>query len=130
MSRRRLLSDEQVRAVVADAKRGIPHARIARHFGVRPDVVTYIMSGRGYTDITGMKRRTYTPEPGQEPCSPDSPCARCRLDTTRDVNVTTAQALQADVRCVACDSAMTRPVEVVLKAGGLVRCEQCDGRRK
>lgn len=129
MGRPRALSPEQALAVVAEARRGVPQIQIAQHFAVLPQLVSRIVTGQGYADVTGIKRSCGT-GPGQEPCCADSRCQRCRTQTAREENAAAVRALPADVRCVACHSAICRTVGVVLNARFLVRCAKCDGRKK
>ncbi len=51
---RRLLSDDQVRALVERRRSGARAVVVAREFGVRESTVSEIMSGKLYSELTGI----------------------------------------------------------------------------
>ncbi|MFJ4653804.1 hypothetical protein ACIP5Y_21265 [Nocardia sp. NPDC088792] len=102
--------------------RGVEYKRVATYFGVSKDVVSKIMRGVTYSDVTGIGETTRTRRGG---CCTDSDCQKCRLNRAGEANVAGARAAMADVRCVACCSVICKPIGTVLAARGLLRCKKC-----
>ncbi|WP_327139367.1 hypothetical protein [Nocardia sp. NBC_01327] len=117
MSRARTLTDAQALTVVAECRRGISQVRMAHVFGVSRQLVGSIMSGRRYSDVTGIS-----------PCCTNRGCEQCRpgrRGTTRDRNIAVVRASMAYIGCVACGNALSRPIGAVLATRGLHRCIRC-----
>lgn len=118
--RPRALSPEQAREVVAEAKRGVRTAQLARRFHVSSMVILAVVSGRGYNDVTGVK-----------PYDHDrATCAECRTRDVQAQNVDLVRALLAEVECHECHCPTSKSVGAVLSSRGRVRCTNCDRRRK
>ena len=114
MGRRRRLSDEQAREILARYRSGIPRTRIAREFAVGRELVDRVITGRGYTDAT---RIIQLPSP-----SPEGIIATRNLANIRQV--------RGPVECVDCQRRLRRTVASVEKSAGITRCQDCEGRRK
>lgn len=112
MGRPRALTDEAAHEVVRRAGKGIPLNVIARHFGVSAELISAIMRGERYGDVTGIAFR------GPRP------------DDVRQNNIDAARALVAEVTCLNCRETAERTVGSVLSSKGSVRCDSCDGRRR
>lgn len=116
MGRRRVLSAEQARAVVAEASRGVDRARIAKYFGVSTETIGNVIRGRTYGDVTGLA----------EPHT----CPRCEQGDVADDNIDRARGADVEVECISCHALTRKRVGAVLNARGRVRCEECARRRK
>lgn len=133
MGRQRLLTDEQARIIVARAGRGVPQVRIAKQFKVSQELVSRIVRGITYGDVTGLTRtRSFAGESNWRPCCTDARCARCQSATTCEENIATVRALIGVVRCAneGCRAETTSSVAAVLSSRGRVKCKKCDRRRR
>lgn len=114
MGRRRRLSDEQAREILARYKLGIPRLRIAREFAVNRDLVDRVIKGRGYNDATGIIQ---APSPSPE-----------GIVATR--NLRDSGSFRGSVTCVGCGRRLRRTAASVRECVGVTRCKACEGRRK
>lgn len=117
MGRRRALDNAQARAVVSEARRGVKQVRIAKYFAVSAETVSNIVTGKTYSDVTGVADKG--------PCT----CERCQQDDVRGDNIDRARGAQTEAECVGCHRITVVRVGVVLNARGLFRCDRCDGRK-
>lgn len=118
MSRPPYLSTEAIREMVARyAEPSITQADLARQFKVSRQMVSQIMSGRRFSNITGI-----TPLHSRD-------CKNCKSRDIRAENVDLARTEPVEVFCHICHGKTTKPVGVVLNSRGAVRCSNCDGRR-
>ncbi|WP_306365494.1 hypothetical protein [Nocardia sp. CC227C] len=120
MARKPPLSDEQVLEIVRLHDRGVQPARIAEQFGRCKDTIRSIVLGRTYRGVTCPDHK-----PG-----PACECRTCRIYRRHEENQKLALAVSTAFRCVVCNAPVSRRVVVVQRARGLVRCNDCDRRRK